>query len=142
MLAYLVRHRCFSFKILLGDPGKRSQSSMHLRLCTSFLPSAKHRLGDNLARTVWCTPCIAGLLKLNPLPLEKGAPVRRSSLPIWGHTNNALQLSFSKPFVPGCSVHDYTPGLFTIALPFQKKQNKSKTLKKKKRRKYKKRMKK
>ena len=137
MLEYLLRHHCFYFQILLGDLGKKSQSSLHFRLCTSFLPSAKHRLCDNLARTVWCTPCIAGLLQLNlirfgqegvrvqhsfkygcvffitltvglHLPLEKGAPVRRSSLPTWGHTN-ILQLSFSKPFGLGCVLHEYTP---------------------------------
>ena len=35
-----------------GDPGKKSLSSIHFRLCTSFRPSAERRLCVNLAPPV------------------------------------------------------------------------------------------
>ena len=35
-----------------GDPGKKSLSSIHFRLCTSYCPSTKRRLGVNLAPSV------------------------------------------------------------------------------------------
>ena len=42
----------FFFQILLEIRAKKSSSSMHFRLCTRFCPSAKRRLGVNLAPSV------------------------------------------------------------------------------------------
>ena len=47
---------CFVFSDPPGDSGTKRLSSIHFRLCTSFCPSAKRRLGVHLAPSVKSTP--------------------------------------------------------------------------------------